>query len=78
MFSSACIFFSHEEMLMQDGRQPPQGDGAKSPARRTELENALNEGIDDLQAGRTVSREESRREIEAVLAPFEKKKVRTP
>jgi predicted transcriptional regulator len=64
-----------QEILMQDGSQPPRGKSAGRPARQTELEKALNEGIDDLDAGRTVSREESRRELEAVLGSYEKKKA---
>jgi hypothetical protein len=32
------------------------------------LEQMLNEGLDDLKAGRTVSRDEMRREIEAMFS----------
>jgi hypothetical protein len=39
------------------------------------LERVLDEGIDDLDAGRTVSREELHREVEALLSSQRKQAV---
>lgn len=44
----------------------------------TELETALAAGLDDIDAGRIVSADESRREVEAMFAKFEATKSRRP
>lgn len=51
---------------------PSNPASARDSARTEEierLEQMLNEGLDDLDAGRTVSRDESRLEIEKILGP---------
>jgi hypothetical protein len=59
---------------MDDTKNPsPADSGDGRSAELAELERMLNEGIDDLDAGRTVSREESRREIEKLFSIYEKK-----
>jgi len=57
---------------------PPDSGDAERPLSLVELERALNEGIADLDAGRTVSAEESRREIEEILSAYENKRTPAP
>ena len=72
---SRDAYSSVEEALMDDTRHPsPEGQGANRPLQKVELERVLDEGIDDLDAGRTISREQSVREIEELLSSHQKKK----
>jgi hypothetical protein len=60
---------------MDDAKQPP---GKSRPAKLVELERVLDEGLDDLDAGRTVSREQLVREVEQLLSPEQTKRKRAP
>jgi hypothetical protein len=51
---------------------------AESQAQIRRLEHLLDEGLDDLDAGRTVTRDALRREIEALFAAHEAKKIAAP
>jgi hypothetical protein len=54
---------------------PEPNGSADEQIRR--LEKLLDEGLDDIDAGRTVSRDEMRREIEALLAGRKPRKTGT-
>jgi hypothetical protein len=51
---------------------PTSGSDETAEAQLRRLEQLLNEGLDDVDAGQTVSRDEVRREIEALLAARKK------
>jgi hypothetical protein len=66
------------EASMDDVKHPPAKPDGDRPADIAEVERMLDEGIDDLDAGRTVSREESRRRIETLLASSRHKSTIPP
>jgi hypothetical protein len=60
---------------MDDSKGPlPQRDPERE-AETKHLEELLNEGLDDLASGRTVSRDEMRREIEAIFSAHKAKQT---
>jgi predicted transcriptional regulator len=53
---------------MNDFDIPPSGRSLEHEEQIRRLEQMLEEGLDDLKAGRVVSRDEMRREIDALFA----------
>ena len=68
MTSRAIAYLPNEESAMNGFENPSAEQSAKDREALDRLEQMLNEGLDDLKVGRTVSRDEMSREIEAMFA----------
>jgi hypothetical protein len=56
---------------MDESKAPPPEQEREAEIKH--LEQLLNEGLDDLEAGRTVCRDEMRRDIQAIFSAHEAK-----
>ena len=68
MASNGITYVSVEENVMNEFDPPPSERSPEHGEQICRLERMLDEGLDDLTAGRTISRDEMRQTIDAMFA----------
>jgi hypothetical protein len=66
--STGITYVPQQENAMNEFVSPPAKRSQEHGEQIHRLEQMLNEGLDDLRAGRTVSRDQMRQEIDSIFA----------
>jgi hypothetical protein len=60
---------------MDDSKTPAPGGDREHADEISRLEQMLNEGLDDLEAGRVISKDDMRRKIEGIFSAHQAKQT---